>query len=488
MRPPSPFRTAAMVSVVLVAVAAIAGAMLHRETLDTWMRGESDFLGKRRWEPPHPVDRAVLRRIDLDRVHARLWPRWTMALSRSNRVADDPTVRLAFRELRTEAGKDANLAALLDELDRRTRQGVGENAERVLFLTWAWSDYLDRAGFAWRIDASIRRHQDGAIVYATTYRGLADVAVRVGERDYRARLFRRADRTNVVELYLGQASTADEGAIVVLDRVRDLAMEDIWPMLDAANDDGLDPLARAYASEIRREAAAAIPAREMNALRATARARAAMEKARQAVRTRYRECESGFTIGQLPWSGLDERWRRRIRAMGRAAVPEDVCPKVTPDEAEALAAGSESMVRTPDVHRALAALVAWLARSVVAHEARHVADDDAVGIAEPLDCDGCPDWMDATSRAEMSAFLASFATSGLGYTSLYVACHETRSTRGPHATAMSIVAGRLGAHTCTRGPAPRRLYDRASDLERTLLGRSDPVVLPRSFPPRVWLE
>ena len=461
--------------------AAIVGA--RGRALAAWLRGEGDLAGNPRYLPAHPVDRAALGRIDLERLHAELIPDWAAAAAANGERGGRARAAAALAAVLAAVAPDANLTALFTELAHRVARSPLRDAARIDWLVWAWSDYLDRAGLPWRLEGGVRLGGGRASFVAKTYHSTAELRVTVGERPYRARLLERADWTNVYELYLGEASRADEGALVVVDRVRDFAVERVWPLLDASIDATRTPLDRAFAAAIRAEVAAALPPRSVAVLRDTAPAHWTVREAVEAIHFRHR-CGSDLVVEIFPWEGLPPAGRALLR---RAALGDHdpICPEVTAGEAKALIGASERLEHAERLVEALEGLVAWLARGVTVHESRHAADDDrADGLRTPLDCRGCPGGLDTGARAELSAYLASFAAPGTGYASLFQACEMEDEEGTPHAAALAFVRARLGTGGCKAAP-PSDLYARARDLEESLFDRAEAISLPASFPRRL---
>ena len=94
--------------------------------------------------------------IDFAAVHAKLWPEYVIAASRAR--YDAASFEAAGAALRAEAGRDANLDALLVELHGILGAGPAAQSERVLYLCWSWNDYLDRQSIPWRIRDRVLWH------------------------------------------------------------------------------------------------------------------------------------------------------------------------------------------------------------------------------------------------------------------------------------------------------------------------------------------
>jgi len=94
--------------------------------------------------------------------------------------------------------------------------------------------------------------------------------------------------------------------------------------------------------------------------------------------------------------------------------------------------------------------------------------------------------MGSGTRAELSAYVSSMATPGIGYLSLMQACHVGAGTESPHRRALLYLERHLLPEGCT-GPPPTDLYARAAALEERLFGPRLRVRLPDDFPQRLDL-
>ncbi|HEV8321140.1 MAG TPA: hypothetical protein VG389_05955 [Myxococcota bacterium] len=472
----------------LLVLVAVGVCGVRGKALAAWLRGEADLTGRPRFEPPHPTDPAALAEIDLGRVHADLLPGWVEAVAAADSPASRAREARAFEALLDEAGVDPNLAALLRELRARVTSSPVANWDRIAWLMWAWNDYLDRHALPWRIEGGVRPEGSRGVFYAKTYRAMDEVKVAVGGGAYRTRFVERTDWTNVVEAYLGESSRDEGGALVVVDRVRDFAVERVWPLLDPNDDPYRAPVDRAFAAAVRAEAEAALPEASLAVLRETAPAHWTVREAIAAIHMRH-ECGSDLVVEVVPWKGLPAEGRALLRRTAvRDARRGGACPDVTPDEARALSTASEELERARGLEAALGGLVAWLARGVAVHETRHAADeraaaaslwDGALGGGGPA-CSGCDAALDGATRGELSAYLASFATVGTGYASLFQAC-EMEGTDGPHGLALAAVEARLLPGGCAGAP-PADLYAQAGVLDEALFARAAPVSFPAGYP------
>ena len=451
-------------------------ARLVPSGVGAWWRGETDLRGHRVYAPPFGVRTEALAEVDLESVHRDLFPGWVLTANEARDGANGGQTREKLAALRAEAGKDPNLAALIDELSSVAALSRSSGrGERFSYLVWAWSEYLDRAGASWRLEPTVRTIAGRQLLYVKSYRVVATVRASIGDTVCRARLVKREDRLNVVEPYLGHTTSRAEGALVVVDRTRDFAETQVWPML-ADDAEGLSPLDAAFASSVRAEAARSLGEDAMSVLRDTARDRGAILRTADAIKARA-QCGSWFRVWKVPVGGLSAE---TLASVARAAAsPDAACPEVTREEADTLVESSRRLAATPRLDASLSALNAWVARAVTAHELRHVKDAglDGDGFSRP--CPGCSARLGRTARAEVSAYLAAFATPGVSHVSLYQAC--AGSADGASGSAVSAVVSSLMPGGCAGGP-PDDLAGVARALETRLFGASEPVSLPVEFP------
>lgn len=452
-----------------------------------WARGELDWRGRRSYTPAHAP---ALEQVDLQRVHAELLPHWLIA--QGKRAAGEGTEdeQVAFAALRTAIAPDANLTELLDELHELSSPSrLGAAPRRALYLTWAWSHYLDRQGAPFLVLGSVRAQGFGPLLIATIHRVHVDAAVTVGAGSHRVRVTSRIDGTNVREAYLGAAGEDD--AVVVVDRLRDFALDEVWSLLDPWLE-LRTPTQRGFAAAIREEARARLSDAAMQRLRATAAARWSMVEVVRVVESRRRDCDSGFHLGAVPWHGVSPQSQARLAKVAeRHAVSG--CAGITVDEVEVLERASAALHADPSLEAALEELVAFTAEHVVIHEARHLADAaHADGFDEPLACVSCSASMGITARAELSGYLASLGWSSAPALALFQACRALAPDQGkplesgePHRDALELLQRRMGL-VCAEGPPPE-LRALARHLEEEMLGRSDEIALPESFPRRLPL-
>lgn len=452
-----------------------------------WARGEVDWRGRRSYTPAHAP---ALEQVDLRRVHAELLPRWLVAQGKRAAGAGAEDERAAFGALRAAIAADANLVALLDELHELSSPSrLGQAPRRALYLTWAWSHYLDRQGAPFLVLGSVRSQGFGPLLVATTHRVLVDAAVRVGDGSHRVRVTARIDGTSVREAYLGAAGSDD--AVVVVDRLRDLALDEVWPLLDPWVE-RRTPTQLAFAAPIRREVEARLSSEGMERLRSTAAARGSMVEVVRGIESRRRDCDSGMRLDVVPWQGLPPARLLRLGELAQRHA-ERSCPGITQAEVQALARATAALQADPTLEAALEQLVAITAEHVVIHEARHLADAAlADGFEQALPCASCPKAMGITARAELSGYLASLAWSPAPALALYQACRSIAPDQGkplepgePHREALELLQRRIGP-VCADGPPPE-LHALARLLEHEMLGRSEALALPESFPRRLPL-
>lgn len=446
------------------------------DTITALLRHEIDLSGEPLYEPRHDVDRAVLRRIDLERFHAHLVPDWLAEQSHADTPAGRRRAEYAYRALLAEVSPDRNLDQLWRELHDRIAADPIASARRIEYLLWAHDAYMDRIGAPYRLEASAFMHGERAHVLARTYVAIADVHAAHGER---VRVLRRLDQAPVVETWLGRTDREEEGAFVVADRVLHFTIRHVWPALNAALDGRLPPRERGLAAGVRREAEAALDPYYWQILSETAEDQQALLEAAASIESRH-ECGSAFRIFGLPYRGLTAHSRAMLR-VALEASRGSACPDVTIDEATQLVAASERLRAQDDLEPALEALVALVARSVAAHELRHVAD----GPSDALVCPGCAGEASPLVRAELSGYLAAFATPGVGYLAALGAC-SAPLPRGPRSTPDAIAieaATRAALHGGCEVEAPTDLYARARRMEERFFGHRLAVALPAALPP-----
>lgn len=445
------------------------------EWIEALARGEIELSGAPRYVPAHPVDPAALARIDFEQLHAHAIPDWIELLASARGAADRRRAEDAFRVLRATVAPDPNLAAIWDELHERLAGSALQHARRVDWLLWAHDQYLERVGQPYRLEASVHLRGSGArrraVITVMTYRVVSDLRAGAGER---VRVLRRVDRTRVVEGWLGHTARDADGAIVVADRVLHFTVRHVWPALDAALDGRRPSAERGVLEGVREEVEAAIAPGHLEVLRETAADEQALIEIAESIRARH-ACGSRFEVFDLPYKGLSIASHRALRS-ALWASQWSRCPDVTVDEAARLIGASERLRATEGLDPALEALAALVARSVAAHELRHAGDGDDDALA----CVGCAEGTPPLVRAELSAYLAAFATRGLGYVAALQACAIPQRTPG-HALAVTIATEAAIPGGCS-GDAGVGLYARAERAERRYFGARPAVAVPDAFP------
>ncbi len=438
------------------------------------LRHEIDLDGEPIYEPRHEIQRRALSHIDFARFHERLVPDWLAEQNEADTPAGRRRAEYAYRELLEEVAPDRNLDALWRELHDRIAADPIASAHRIEYLLWAHDAYMDRIGQPYRLEASAFMRGTHGHILARTYRTVADVQTPRGER---VRVLRRLDRAPITETWLGRTDREEEGAFVVADRVLHFAVRHVWPALNAALDERLPERERGLAAGVRREVGAALDGYLLSVLTETAEDQQALLEAAASIESRQ-ECGSRFRVFGIPYRGLSAHSRFMLRRALVASQGSE-CPDVTIEEATQLVAASERLRAQQDLEVALEALVALASRSVAAHELRHVADGPSADLA----CPGCDARATPLARAELSGYLAAFATPGLGYLAALGACSAPvprDPSRWPDASAIDL-ATRSTIGACDR-LAPTDLYARARRVERRLFGARTAVDVPGLFP------
>ncbi|MBI5537572.1 MAG: hypothetical protein HY898_32920 [Deltaproteobacteria bacterium] len=430
------------------------------------------------FQPTEVVSPAVLLGIDFAKVHRELFPAWIMAMQREPFTVGYPEAERTFFLLRAEAGKDPNLSALLTELNDKMMDNIPGFAADIHLLFKGWNDYLERNSLPWRIEHHIENTPKGPRVYALSYHVLGDLRIDTNGEPNRVLLLARADRTNLVESYFGQTAIEHEGALIVADRIAEYSTQQLWPMFGTHGP--LTDLQRAFSSAVRQEARGVLPREVIDELGSAADLHDSLSDAVHALGAR-RGCGRTVVIEGVPWSGLSERALSMVR---RAADRNSKgrCKRLTSTDAQFLETTSNRLAGDSALEQSLGQLAGWLARAVVVHEVRHVADErHAEAGARTPACARCPESLGPNERAELRAYLAAFGTEGLGYVSLMQACGTGGHGPGPSGAALSFALARLMPGGCDAAP-PSDLYARAKQMEIELFGSSEPIELPATFP------
>jgi hypothetical protein len=460
-----------LVGLVLLLVMA---ASVHRPLLahlGGWLHGDHDLLGRSSWSAPAlPADPGAVAGLDLLRVHAELIPTWFIALAN-----DDPAgsrVDHAFRELRSGVAADPQLLAIVVQLHALVLEDPWANAERIFALGEAWNQHLHALGQPWHLESNVVDLGQGPFFYTKSYRIEADLIVPIEGAELPLKVLRRVDSTNVRESYLGMVAEGDERALVMVDRVRDFALDELWQLLDPDLDPDLSEREAAFAPLVRAEVASALEPAHVQALRATARPRWNLHTVAMAINLRQ-ACGSTLVVNHVPWQGMDKGELDSLERLAHADAQRP-CPAITLEELDRVKAATTAIRGSVVLEPALEALVAFAARATAVHELRHVADTRAHG-AERIPCVGCEDLPDASVR-EASAYLASLAWSDARATALLQACGQ-RS--GSHAWAMGWISDELD-RACEHPPP--RIGAVAAALEAEAFGSRGAIVLPTGWP------
>jgi hypothetical protein len=428
------------------------------------------------FRPAYPRDPVLLASVDMAKVHGQLLPAWFISLQHSPHSIGRTAAEGAFRALRDEAGKDPNLGLLLDLLRDQLMAGTYDFRGDVRALFKGWNDYLAQASVPFRLEHHVERTQRGPLVHVRSYRVLAEVPMLERGSDRHVLLLARQDHTNLVEAFLGQTSLEPGTALIIVDRVAEYAVDQLWPLFAQPKATSESELA----SKVRDEALRAVGAPVAEILARTYEVHRTLQSEVAALSNR-KGCGSGVIIERVPWDGLSERTMALVNRVAHKNERRH-CPKVTMQDAARVSTISRELREHGELESALGTLTGWLTRAVAAHELRHL-DDDA---ATPEDrvkapCRDCPAWFDYSTRAEVAAYLASFASPGLGYVALLQACGNAAERRGSHSIALEYILQQLLTSGCT-GPIPDDFYARAATLRSLLTGRSERVELPAALP------
>lgn len=415
----------------------------------------------------------------LERVHAELLPGWV--ISASNKRDDTPE---KFSALTDALAEDANAKSIIEDLGNLTADAdtLTDRGDEILDTVKLWNRYMDKAGQPWWVDGNIFIGPGNTFFYVKTYKILGDFEVEVagGDKKYRTRMATRVDRTNIVESFLGHASPHQDGAIILTDRLYDVSLREVWPILGEESSELMTAREKLFAPKVREEARRHLPEDTLAILAKHASTRAELEATLRAIRER-RSCGSTFSIMDLPWDGMPQD---QIDLLYRYAERDRYadCPSIKEEEVKIIIAASEALADEDDLKKAAEALVAHVARAVTVHEARHVADHHrANAFEEPLPCQTCDTYrLSRSARAELSAYLATFASDEVAYTGLYQACGLDLSRGTPHARALRVILPMLEVD-CEEN-LPDNLQERAQKLEAEFFGRSDKITLPEAYP------
>lgn len=436
--------------------------------LDDWMHPP--------FQPRITVDDAVLNGIDVHEVHAELLPTWMIA---QGRRLERPEPYAASRSAVLAAvAADPNLVGLFTDLAERVETDAIDEAENISAIVGLWNEYLEEHKLPYWLDHEILIRGGEPMFYTKSYRVVETATLDVAGGPRRIRFILRVDHTNVVESYDGKVTKGEDGGYVLVDRIFDQTVTDLWPLL--ASTPPTDPVVAAFRESVVASMTAGVGESRLQRLRAAAEDRARLLEAVDSIGAR-RSCGSRFLIPVIPRLGFD---RDSLATFDRYAERDvrQACPSVTPEEAESLRDTSHALLGTSGLMDDLEVLAAWNARGTAAHESQHVADALANGSPTNTPCPGCEDRLDGTAVAELSAYLTSFR-GDTGPVSLLQACSVTS---GPHGRALRLVFPELLPSGCEGGPPPD-LDTRVQAAEQRLFGRTAPPVVRAVYPESIPL-
>lgn len=446
--------------------------------------GEQDIFGNRYYSPSHEVSDAQFAKVDLERVHSDLLPLWLSAHSYDSLGEPSERTQARYDELLAAVEPDANLHELVGELgDLLLSEEALEESDRILYLTWAWGDYLRQRDQPYHLEANMVIREDSAMLYTKNYALADELRFEVDDEEYEALLAHRIDRTNVVENYLCRNTDSQHRPLWIVDTSAEEAADVVWPMLSPVNDDTLEPLEAAFAELIREEAAEHLSEEALGLLDETAPTRHRMLRTRKAINDR--DCND-FRFSYTPRLAFDVS--RLGRLWSRASRSEEAaCPSITAGELRTLIDTSEALeARREDLTPALEELTAFASRPRLLHEVRHYRDDIRyVSRDVVMPCPGCDRSMRAPSRGELSAYLAGVAYSGAPALGMYRICHVNTNSRTYHKHAISPLVSRLAAgQDCLSGPVDG-LEEQAREADVEFFDRDSPIELVSQWPDRL---
>ncbi len=460
--------TAGRFAALVCAVVALACLVFYVDRAQAWLRGEQDLRGNWTYKADYQVEEGVLQSIDMEAVHAELLPAWILDNAQQKGGS-------AFDALMAEVGDDPNLAELLRVMEIEARHEP--RMERLMWATWAWNRYLDEGGIPWHVAGGVHQQGDRSVFYVKTYEVLFDGQATVGSRTFRERVVRRSDNIGVIEAYLGLTPDAEDGSLVVADRLASFGLDEVWPLMDAAMDRFQPSARRVFAPSVRAAVEPYLTDADRGALLMTASDRFYIGQAVDRLHSRH-ACGSGFVIRRVPFDGLRGEDLRSIRR-AVATTGNQECPEATADEALVLSIRSDHLSKVEGLQIALEKLVGRVARAIAIHEIRHAADD----ADRPLACTGCPSDLPEVGVMELSAYLTSFADPEVGALAALQACALPIADLPARGLAIEYLSSELG-DLCLNGPPPD-LADQARALETRLFGRTSPIRLSEGFPERI---
>jgi len=400
-----------------------------------WWVKEPDVAPTSDYGPSVPAGARTMDGIDLSTLHGELWG----AVS----VGEEASARDAVRgALEADPSLHELASSLLEAIDARDAREADDLSE-------VYNAALHARGMPWAIKTG-----RASGVYVKSYWLAGRPVATLGEVPVEVSLGVRADHLNVREGWLGIHEKVG-GSLVVVDRVVDFAIDDVWPALsDDSSPQGLG---------LRAAAAGRMAPEALEVLLRTSEARRGMVDAQRTVDER-RDCGSNFRM-RLEWDGLDE-----IGLLHQVAARDDRedCPGITRAEASAVSRGTLAVRAEPELPDALEALVAWLSRHVVYHEARHAQDQEEWG-SSPR-CQGCEGMSDG-AVSEMSAYVTAFA-SDEAVVAWVQGCNVlSADARGAGPRALRRLVAELEA-PCDAAP-PADLSERAAALASAWFDRTE---------------
>ena len=445
------------------------------------MAGVRELDGTPRWVDMSPAEPLRFDGVDLRPLYEEELPSWGAAVANVARGSDPDAEVEAFRELQFAADGIPRLASILVPL-REAALDPESHSQQLVSAVADWNGATDRAGVPVWVHPWVR--SDGAF-YVKTYEVLNDGEVFVDGRGYRARFVARMDSLNVVEGRVGSVIDHEEGAIVLVDRLRALVADDLWPLMSRPADIHPDrpALSRIFTHHVRAAVSDFIGQDAVLALQRTAPAREDIVRTVDVIRDRGARC-SRFHVKRVNWYGFAPADISLLRDFARrdSGLP---CPSVRFDEVERFREDFRTIVSDGEAIDVAARLLAWAGRAVLVHEARHAADDDRDGGIDTWEsCAGCPEDLTGRELHEASAYSASFADPVSGVFAVFQACQVARDSDGVHARAASRVLDAIGSDICAQGP-PDDLTTRAAMVERSWFGREPVVELGAGLPERL---
>lgn len=386
--------------------------------------GERDLSGNRRYSPPHDVDSETLAdEVDLERVHRELLVDWLVLYSHDDDGEPSQRTLDAYDALLEAIEPDPNLHELASEIGEILHDGEAyEESDRLVYLAWAWNDYLRQKDQPFVLDRQLIHRSDRSLFYVKSYRLDDEIEVDVNGESHPAAFADRIDRSNVVEHYMCRGTSAQARPLHIRDMSRREHVPGLWLAL-SADDESKGPLERAFSEKLREEA------------------------------ERH--------LSQETLDVLDEYAPRSDQSIDAFARRAD-----------------EGDMHGREFDRAIEELTDLVGRSWLLHEVRHRLDDQS---RLATSCPGCGPSFDRASpevRRELSAYTTGVAHSGAPAVALYAICTGRDTMPQSHLDATAPIIERLAAEgDCAKGPIDD-LSTQATRLEEVLLERDDELTVP----------